>query len=270
MAASKPKTNDRQTRTIPRTLRGALRGIVRRPDELRSHLIREAWSTMKRFGAERIENIELREIVGAQDAVVETYLDDRNRGVVATVCRAAEARTFFEIGTNRGRTAWTVARNNPDTQVHTLDLPDKEALDGTVFALNESDRVFFRAAWDRGEAYLDTSEAERIETLLGDSATFDYAQYLGRMDVVLVDGAHSYEYVRSDTTNALRMLSDRGTLLWDDYPAFAGVYQYLTDIAPTFDRPLYHILGTRLVMYTRLPIVRRLTAEERRKPQEVA
>jgi hypothetical protein len=90
------------------------------------------------------------------------------------------------------------------------------------------------------------------------------------MDVVYVDGAHSYEYVRSDTENALRMLSERGTILWDDYPAWPGVYRHLTDIAPTLDRPLYHILGTRLVMYTRVSIVHRLTAEERRKPQEVA
>jgi hypothetical protein len=260
VATSTPTAKDRQSQTVPRTLRGALRGIVRRPGELRYHVIREVWSTMKRFGVDRIENIELREIAGAQDAVVETYVDDRNRGVIATVCRAAQAGTFFEIGTNRGRTAWTVARNNTDIQVYTLDLPHKDALGSTVFAQNKSDLAFFRAGWDRGEAYRDTVEAQRIETLLGDSATFDYTPYLGRMDVVLVDGAHSYEYVCSDTANALRMLSERGTILWDDYPAYAGVYQHLTDIASKFDRPLYHIIGTRLVMYTRLPIVRRLTA----------
>ena len=270
MATPKPTAHDRQSQIMSRSLRGALRGLMRRPDELRYHVIRDTWSAIKRFGADRIENIEIREIVGAEDAVVETYLDDRNRGVIATVCRAAEATTFFEIGTNRGRTAWTVARNNPAVQVYTLDLPHKDAVDSAMFALNESDLNFFRADWDRGDAYRDTAEAERIETLLGDSATFDYTPYHGRMDVVLVDGAHSYEYVRSDTEHALKMLSERGTILWDDYPGLPGVYQHLTDIAPALDGPLYHIIGTRLVMYTRLPIVKRLTAEERRKPPEAA
>ena len=208
MATPKPTAHDRQSQIMSRSLRGALRGLMRRPDELRYHVIRETWSAIKRFGADRIENIEIREIVGAEDAVVETYLDDPNRGVIATVCRVAEAGTFFEIGTNRGRTAWTVARNNPTVQVYTLDLPHKDAVDSAVFALNESDLNFFRADWDRGDAYRDTAEAERIETLLGDSATFDYTPYHGRMDVVLVDGAHSYEYVRSDTEHALKMLSE--------------------------------------------------------------
>ena len=92
MATPKPTAHDRQSQIMSRSLRGALRGLVRRPDELRYHVIRETWSAIKRFGADRIENIEVREIVGAEDAVVETYLDDRNRGVIATVCRAAEAR----------------------------------------------------------------------------------------------------------------------------------------------------------------------------------
>jgi hypothetical protein len=270
MATPKPTAHDSQSQVMSRTLRGALRGLVRRPDELRYHVIRQTWSAIKRFGAERIENIEIREILGAEDAVVETYLDDPNRGVIAAVCRAAEAKTFFEIGTNRGRTAWTVARNNPAVQVYTLDLPHKAAVDSAVLGMNESDLRYFRPEWNRGDAYRDTAEAERIETLLGDSATFDYTPYLGGMDVVHVDGAHSFEYVRSDTERALKMLSERGTILWDDYPGYPGVYQFLTGLAPTLDRPLYHIIGTRLVMYTRLPIVRRLSADERTKPPEAA
>jgi hypothetical protein len=261
---SAPTSADRQSRILARALRGAIRGALRRPAELRYHVARDVWSTAKRFGADEIANIEIREIAGIEDAVVETYLDDRNRSVIAGVCQVAKARTFFEIGTNRGRTAWTVARNNPEIQVHTLDLPGKSALAEVAFGLNESDQDFFTADWDRGDAYRDTPEAQRIETLLGDSATFDYTPYVGKMDVVLVDGAHSYEYVRSDTENALKLLSDRGTILWDDYPAIPGVYQHLTDIAARLDAPLYHILGTRLVMYSRLPLVQRLSDEERR------
>lgn len=253
---------DSQSQILGKVARGAARGLRERRQELRYRLLRDVWSSTKRFGATGIENIAIREIPGIRDEVIEGYIDDRNRVVLAALCRALGAKTFFEIGTNRGRTAWTVARNNPDISVHTLDLPDQEALSDVAFELNKSDRDFFTAEWDRGDAYRGTPEETRIETLLGDSATFDYTPYLGKMDVVLVDGAHSYEYVRSDTENALRLLSPDGTIVWDDYPAIPGVFKHLTDIAPELDRPLYHLFETRLVVYSRKEFVQRLTPEE--------
>ncbi len=258
-----PRTSpDSQAQILPRTLRGFARGVRTRRPELRYHVIREMWATAKRFGAGNIENIELREIPALRDAVVETYIDDRNRSVIAALCAALDAQTFFEIGTNRGRTAWTVARHCPDIRVHTLDLPSKEALSEVAFGLNQSDQDFFTADWDRGDAYRGTPEEARIETLLGDSATFDYGPYEGQMDVVLVDGAHSYDYVRSDTENALRMLSPTGAIIWDDYPAIPGVFKYLTELAPTLDRPLYHLYETRTVLYCRQDIVEKLSPEQ--------
>jgi hypothetical protein len=91
--------------------------------------------------------------------------------------------------------------------------------------------------------------------LLGDSATFDYQPYEGLMDLVYVDGSHSYSYVKNDTEAALRMLSQRGAIAWDDYPGYAGIYAYLEELAPQLDAPLLHIYGTRLVIYSRQQLV---------------
>lgn len=248
-------STDSQRQILVQTLRGALRGARDRRSELRYHVVRDVWSIAKRFGAEAIENVEVRDVPGVRDAVVHGYVDDRNRSVLAALCRAVNAKTFFEIGTNRGRTAWTVAASNPDLEVFTLDLPARESLQEVAFAVNQSDRGFFTGAWDRGEAYRETPEETRITTLAGDSATFDFSPYEGRMDLVFVDGAHSYDYVRSDTKAALRMLTPTGTIAWDDYPSIPGVYRHLTELAPTLDRPLHHILGTRLVLYSRQDLV---------------
>ena len=202
---------------------GAARSSFTNRDELRYHVVRDSWSTLKRFGATEIDDVEIREIPCVQDAVVEGYIDDPNRAVIAALCRGLSARTFFEIGTNRGRTAWTVAKNNPSIDVHTLDLPDRDAVDSVALDINEDDRDFFVEDWDRGEAFADTPEGDRINQLWGDSAKFDYTPYEGKMDFVFVDGAHSYEYVRSDTEAALRMLSERGAIAWD-----AVSYTHLT------------------------------------------
>lgn len=253
-------TDSRQTDNnwmiLRRSLTGALRNSVSRRQELRYHVVRDLWTVTKRFGAQNVTNVELRELPALHDAVIEGYIDDPNRAVLAALCRATGAKTFFEIGTNRGRTAWTVARNNPQIEVHTLDLAAPDA--STTFALNDSDRGFFGDEWASGEAFHGTPEQDRIHAVFGDSATFDYTPYAGRMDVVFVDGAHSYDYVRSDTENALRMLSPTGVLAWDDYPGIPGVYQLIDEIGPTLDRPLYHVRGTRLVLYSRQDLVQRI------------
>ncbi|MBO0768040.1 MAG: class I SAM-dependent methyltransferase [Solirubrobacterales bacterium] len=244
---------DSQRDLIAPTFLRALKRAIPQRHELRIYLARDMWSSLKRFGSEQIQNVELGSIAGVEDAVINGYIDDRNRGVVAALCQALEARTFFEIGTNRGRTAWTVAHNNPDCEVYTLDLPGREAIADVELGLNASDRDFFVGEWDRGEAYQGTPEAARITTLAGDSANFDFSPYAGQMDVVFVDGAHSYEYVANDTRKALDLLSPTGTIIWDDYPAIPGVYRYLNETS--FDRPLRHIYETRLVVYSRRELV---------------
>jgi len=55
----------------------------------------------------------------------------------------------------------------------------------------------------------DMDIARRSNLLFGDSASFDYSPYHGRVDLFFIDGAHSYEYVRSDTLNANEVLSSR-------------------------------------------------------------
>lgn len=239
--------NDSQAAMVWQILRGVVRKATRRPDELRYHAVRDAWSTAKRFGAPNISNIGVRDLPAVTDMVVEAYFDDPNRAVLAGLCRALSVATFFEIGTNRGRTAWTVARNNPSCQVYTLDLPAQEALSSVALDLNASDRDLFQEPWDRGNAFAGTAEEERIISLHGDSATFDFSPYSRKMDLVLIDGAHSYAYVKNDTERAREILADGGTLVWDDYPAIPGVYTYLNEIASTMTTPLYHIYGTRLV-----------------------
>jgi predicted O-methyltransferase YrrM len=241
-----------------RALTGAARSSLRNRSELRYHVIRDYWSILKRFGAASIDNVEVREIPCVQEAVIESYLDDPNRAVLAALCRGIEAKTFLEIGTNRGRTAWTVARNNPEIDVYTIDLPEQGSIEAVELDVNESDRDFFVEDWDRGEAFHGTPEEKRITQLWGDSATFDFSPYYGKIDLVFIDGAHSYSYVRNDTEEALKMVTEGGIIAWDDYPAIPGVYRALDELAPTLDARPFHVLGTRLVVYSRTPLLERL------------
>lgn len=236
------------------TMRGVAVGAVRRRSEFRHHVVRDAWTVAKRFAAGSVVNIERREIPFLVDAVIEGYIEDHQVMLIAALAQGLGAKTFFEFGTNRGRTSWTVARNNPEITVYTLDLPlDQQSAD-TTFRLESCDECF-RPGTACGEAFLDTPEAARITQLWGDSATFDYSPYEGSMDLIYIDGAHTYEYVKSDTANALAMLSPSGTIVWDDYAPHPGVYRLVTELAPSVDHPVYHVFGTRLALYGRQDFV---------------
>jgi predicted O-methyltransferase YrrM len=239
------------------TLRGFSRGLVLRRAEFRHHVVREGWTVAKRFAAETVENIELREIPCTRDSIVEGYLDDQQRLVLAALSRGLDCRTFFEFGTNRGRTSWTLARNNPALVLYTLDLPPGELPAATAFDLGPADQMLFRDS-SCGEAFRDTPEGERITQLWGDSATFDFSPYEDTIDLIYIDGAHTYQYVQSDTVNALRMLSSTGTIVWDDYATAPGIYEYVTELAPSLDRPVFHVFGTRIAVYSRQDFVERL------------
>lgn len=250
--------------------RGFVHGVVGRRQELRFQYAREWWTITKRFGVgDRIVNADVRELPVLRDAVVEGYLDDRNRAVLAALCQGLGARTFFEIGTNRGRTAWTVARSNPELTVYSLDLPSPEAAADARLEMIDADRGAFEG-WQRGVAFRGTPEEPRIHQLLGDSATFDYGPYEGRMDVVFIDGSHSYEYVRSDTEAALRMLSPCGAVVWDDFPAFPGVLQGVLDAAGALESPVVHVLGTRLAIWARPTLMVQPLPEDEHRSVTVA
>ena len=53
------------------------------------------------------------------------------------------------------------------------------------------------------------------------------------------------------------MLAPGGTIIWDDYATSPGVYRYLTEHAGDFDRPVFHVLGTRMAIYSRRDFVSR-------------
>jgi predicted O-methyltransferase YrrM len=264
------KPEGHQLRVAARAFGGVASLLARRPAEFRYGLAREGWSSVKRFGASGIPTVDPREVPTIGDAVIEGFIDDPNRAVVAALCRGVEARTFLEIGTNRGRTTWTVARNNPQLEeIVTIDLPpEADASTDTVLAVNTSDGALIERADLRGEAFRGTPEEERITQLWGDSATYDFSEYFGRMDVIFIDGAHSLPYVRSDTELAWKLASPEALVIWDDYPAIPSVYEVLTDLAAGVKPPPFHVRGTRLVVYSKRDLVIRLPLHRRAQVTE--
>lgn len=240
---------------MPTVLAGALANTVADPGRSRRQLAKRLWIELKRFAAPRVTSVDVANIVGIERVRVEGPVLRRSPLVLCALAVLLEPRTIFEIGTYHGDTTWLLARNVPDARVHTLDFAGLEGLGSARLEVTDVDEYF--REWDRGARFRDTPEAERITQLVGDSATFDFSPYRGSIDLVYVDASHSYSYVRSDTEAALAMLSPTGTIVWDDYTHYAGVFAYLNELAPSLERPIVHLLDTRLAVYSRRPLTNR-------------
>jgi predicted O-methyltransferase YrrM len=187
--------------------------------------------------------LDLRELRGVDGNVTTFELVS-----LCLLARSISPRTILEIGTFDGRTTLNLAANSPGATVFTLDLP-REELPSAEARIAPSDRKYVDKAVS-GARFHGTDCESRIQQLYGDSATFDFTPYHGEVDLVFVDGAHSYEYVLSDSRNALRLLrSGSGVIVWHDYGTWDGVTRALDELRrhePAFAR-LRRIHGTSLV-----------------------
>lgn len=171
-----------------------------------------------------IPAVELKSLVPNPTPVVMLEPDSANGNVtewelfcIAQIVADQKPKACFEIGTFDGRTALNLAANMAQNgHVYTLDLPPS-GLDNTALKIACGDESFIKKEAS-GTRFKNSSHADNITQLWGDSATFDYTVYQGKMDLVFVDGSHSYEYVKKDTETALSLLRpEGGVILWHDY-----------------------------------------------------
>jgi predicted O-methyltransferase YrrM len=188
------------------------------------------------------------EIVAIANYRVPGGTSDLETWVLCNLAKAA--RVIFEFGTATGKTTYLLARNAAeDAEIVTLTLDEKGAYRAEATDAVEAKRAALDESLD-AFVYRGTPVEHKIRQLFGDSKAFDETPYLGRCDLVFVDGSHARSYVESDSRKALAMLRPGGIVLWHDYagPRHAkGVYEALNALAR--ELPLRHIKGTMLVAY---------------------
>ena len=171
-------------------------------------------------------------------------LDPAETLVLSAMVRLLEPRRILEIGTYDGNTTLNLAANSPsDARVFTLDLPPDWRGD---FALGVPGIQDNAAVGDiTGIQFRDSPLRSKITQLFDDSARFDWDRF-APFDLIFIDGAHTYDYVRSDTRNALQALRPGGTLVWHDY----GM---LEDVSRVVDETARHV-RTHAIQGTRFAV----------------
>ena len=174
--------------------------------------------------------------------------------VLARLTRARRPQRVFEIGTFQGRTTMNLAANAPaEAHIFTLDLP-AESEAAAALPLEVADRRYIRKATPGARLHGSGLEG-KVTQLLGDSATFDFTSFSrDGVDLVFIDGSHSYEYVCSDSLRALQILrTGGGTIVWHDYNNWPGVSDALHDLQRSHEpfSDLRWIRGTSLALLDR-------------------
>jgi predicted O-methyltransferase YrrM len=152
------------------------------------------------------------------------------------LCKALNPEVIFEIGTLQGDSAFHLALNSREAaRIYSLDLPKDRPFTSTL-KTTLIDSAMIRAH-DAVKRYcFEGTPAERkITCLFGDSATFDFRPFEKQVDLFIIDGAHSYEYVRSDTLNALKCCHPGSVIVWDDFGRMGvnGVSKWLLELSRT-------------------------------------
>ena len=229
-----PIRHARSWRIVPTVVRGVARRTVVERRGFRSRLLRDVWIDVKRFGAPNVRMIELTSIRGIRNVRVDGPVVRHGPLVLCALATLLECDRIFEMGTFAGETSWLLAHNVPKALIYTLDPHPRQG----------------------GPAgYAGTPEEARVTELRGDPTDFDFSPYSGSIDLVRVDMGHECRHVGAATGAAFGMLSELGSIVWDDYTHCPSVYTYLNALAPSLERPIFHISGTRLAFYSRWDIV---------------
>jgi hypothetical protein len=159
--------------------------------------------------------------------------------VLSLITAYLRPKRIFEIGTAKGQGTLLMARQAPEARIDTLDLGQ-----GPPSLRPQRDEPPISDADVVGEAFRGTPHDQVITQHFGDSATFDYEPFKGRIDLVFVDGAHTYDYVRADSSTALELLAPGGVIVWDDCSYVCpGVSRALLQLRKS-GKPIYRVHGT--------------------------
>ena len=237
--ASTLGSRDRRTASIGegQIARGVIAAVLRKSlarGQPRSQLLRYLWKELKLFGASNVENVPVSRIRGINDVRVEGTVLRHGMLVLCALASLLECERLFTFGA--GLDAAALASNLPDLRIFRLAPPVPEPLA----------RVH----------QVETPMARGVTRLVGEPDTFDFSPYSGAIDLVHIDAADGDGDIRSRTDAAFSLLSELGSIVWDNYPHSPGAYAYLNQLAPALDRPIFHIVGTRLALYSRWDIVR--------------
>lgn len=163
-------------------------------------------------------------------------------------------KKIFEFGTFLGYSTHTLLSNSSDDcKLYSIDLGDdvteKNIDKSCILKDGKINDDYLRTVQSKlGPTYLKNYINDtRLNLIYGDSISMsvDDLELNGQVELVFIDGGHSYEIIKSDSDNALKMVKN-GVIIWHDYNSriHFDVTKYVNEICR--ERKIFHIENTML------------------------
>ena len=229
--------------------------LFRRVDR---HLTWRLWEASA--GANRpgvYPEVSLGAILGADATVTLQALPNQTYNVtelellaISALVKQRQARVALEFGTADGRTTLNIAVNAaPGGTVFTLNLPLQQATNATGGATDHTvwqDNVGHTQDVPIGFHFQNRATPASIVQLWGNSQSFDFTPYLGRCEIVFVDGDHFEPGVSIDCETALTLADRRDSVVLCHDALRYDVQTALPRLARRERLPVHLIAGTNL------------------------
>ncbi len=136
---------------------------------------------------------------------------------------------ILEIGCNKGITTRMLALNNPYKIIYGVDYVEENTGD------------LQQAAEKPPEIAMYARDLKNVVLLDLDSRKLNYDLLFQNVELIFLDGNHTYDFVKIDSEKALSYMKKRGsgTIIWHDYwkpQPWIGVMDYVDQfIAPNYE-----------------------------------
>lgn len=162
------------------------------------------------------------------------YLEDlndrriRDAEVVGGACCNGRPKTILEIGTGRGLMTAVIARNAPQADVYTVNIPPEEITEGGKLVTGAPTRA------EIGSFYREMG-LTNIHQIYANTANWQPA--FGPIDVAFIDGCHDAAFVFDDTVKVIQRCRPGSLLIWHDFaPGLAKPYHWIAAVCQGVSR----------------------------------
>jgi predicted O-methyltransferase YrrM len=164
------------------------------------------------------------------------------------------SKKIFEFGTCSGKTTYLMGLNSSDdTRIVSITLNPYDL--NNIRKIDKDNKVSFRNIINESvyDKFLFSGKEveKKIEIIFQNSLNFDYNKYKKEMDLIFIDGGHTYSVVKSDSEKSFEMINKNGIILWHDYVpgkrSSKDIVKYLNEISK--QKKIYKIKHTSLCCF---------------------
>ena len=164
------------------------------------------------------------------------------------------SKKIFEFGTCSGKTTYLMGLNSSiDTSIISITLNPNE-LD-SIKKKDKDNKVSFRniiheSVYDKF-LFSGKEVEKKIKIIFQNSLNLEHHEYKNQMDLIFIDGGHTYSVVKNDSEKSFEMLNTNGIILWHDYVpgkrSAKDVVKYVNEISK--QKKIYKIKNTSLCCF---------------------